>query len=106
MLKYVKILLVGGGALEHALAAALHSDSAVTELHAAPGNPGIGELATLHAVDQNDPEAIGDLAVNSKADLVVIGPEAPLVAGVSDAVQDRGTAAFGPTQAGAALVGL
>lgn len=101
----MKILLVGGGAREHALAAALHSDSAVTELHAAPGNPGIGELATLHAVNQNDPEAIGDLAVNLKADLVVIGPEAPLVAGVSDAVQNRGIPAFGPTQAAAALEG-
>ncbi|HLS03215.1 MAG TPA: phosphoribosylamine--glycine ligase, partial [Actinomycetales bacterium] len=101
----MKILLVGGGAREHALAAALHSDSAVTELHAAPGNPGIGQLATLHAVDQNDPEAVAELAVNLEADLVVIGPEAPLVAGVSDAVQNRGIPAFGPTQEAAALEG-
>ena len=101
----MKILLVGGGAREHALAAALHSDSAVTELHAAPGNPGIGQLATLHAVNQNDGEAIADLAVDLGIDLVVIGPEAPLVAGVSDAVQNRGIPAFGPTQEAAALEG-
>src|SRR5690625_1368377 len=103
MLKYAKIPLVGGGAREPALAAALRSDSAVTERHAAPGNPGIGELATLHAVNQSDPEAIGALAVNLKADLVVIGPEAPLVDGVSDAVQNSGINDFWTTQAATAL---
>ncbi|WP_084079364.1 phosphoribosylamine--glycine ligase [Demequina sp. NBRC 110057] len=101
----MKILLVGNGAREHALARALHLDPAVTELHAANGNPGIGRLATLHTVDQNDGIAVAALAANVKADLVVVGPEAPLVAGVADAVREIGIPVFGPSAEAALLEG-
>jgi phosphoribosylamine--glycine ligase len=101
----VKILVVGTGAREHALVRALSLDPAVTELHAAPGNPGIGALATLHAVDQLDGSAVADLAASLGAGLVVVGPEAPLVAGVADAVRAAGIPVFGPSAAGARLEG-
>ena len=76
-----------------------------TALHAAPGNPGIGALATLHAVDQLDGSAVAALATALAADLVVVGPEAPLVAGVADAVRAVGIPVFGPSAAGARLEG-
>jgi phosphoribosylamine--glycine ligase len=101
----VKILVVGTGAREHALTLALSQDPAVTELHAAPGNPGIGALATLHAVDQLDGAAVAALARQIGADLVVVGPEAPLVAGVSDAVRAVGIPVFGPSAEAARLEG-
>jgi len=101
----VKILVVGTGAREHAIIRALSLDPAVTELHAAPGNPGIGALATLHAVDQLDGAAVADLARTLGADLVVVGPEAPLVAGVADAVREAGIPVFGPSGAAARLEG-
>jgi phosphoribosylamine--glycine ligase len=101
----VKILVVGTGAREHALTLALSQDPAVTELHAAPGNPGIGALATLHAVDQLDGAAVAALAQDLGADLVVVGPEAPLVAGVSDAVRAVGIPVFGPSAEAARLEG-
>lgn len=101
----MKVLIVGSGAREHALARSLHLDPQVTELHAAPGNPGIGALATLHSQDANDGAAIAALAVNVRADLVVVGPEAPLVAGVADAVREVGIPCFGPTAAAAMLEG-
>jgi phosphoribosylamine--glycine ligase len=101
----VKILVVGTGAREHALTLALSRDPQVTELHAAPGNPGIGALATLHAVDQLDGGAVAGLAASLGADLVVVGPEAPLVAGVADAVRAAGIPVFGPSAAAARLEG-
>jgi phosphoribosylamine--glycine ligase len=101
----VKILVVGTGAREHALTLALSRDPQVTELHAAPGNPGIGALATLHAVDPLDGDAVAALATSLGADLVVVGPEAPLVAGVADAVRAAGVPAFGPSAAAARLEG-
>jgi len=101
----VKILVVGSGAREHALVRALSLDPAVTELHAAPGNPGIGTLATLHAVDALDGAAVAALATGLGADLVVVGPEAPLVAGVADAVRAAGIAVFGPSAQAARLEG-
>ncbi|GAA3799305.1 phosphoribosylamine--glycine ligase [Cellulomonas soli] len=101
----MKILVVGTGAREHALVRALSLDPAVTALHAAPGNPGIGALATLHEVDQLDGGAVATLAVQLGADLVVVGPEAPLVAGVGDAVRAAGIPVFGPSAAGARLEG-
>jgi phosphoribosylamine--glycine ligase len=102
----VRILVVGSGAREHALVRALAegSDGPHT-LHAAPGNPGIGELATLHAVDPVDGAAVAALAARVSADLVVVGPEAPLVAGVADAVRDAGVPAFGPSAEAAVLEG-
>jgi phosphoribosylamine--glycine ligase len=101
----VEILVVGGGAREHALVRALSLDLAVTGLHAAPGNPGIGELATLHAVDPLDGAAVAALAVRLGVGLVVVGPEAPLVAGVADAVRAAGIPAFGPSGEAARLEG-
>ena len=101
----MRTLVVGTGGREHALAIALARDPAVTEVHAAPGNPGIGEVATLHDVDPMDGAAVAALATAIGADLVVVGPEAPLVAGVADAVRDAGIACFGPSRAAARLEG-
>ncbi|UJP40080.1 phosphoribosylamine--glycine ligase [Cellulomonas palmilytica] len=101
----MKILVVGTGAREHAITRALALDPAVTQLHAAPGNPGIGEVATLHAVDPLDGAAVADLARELGADLVVVGPEAPLVAGVGDAVRAAGIPVFGPSAQAARLEG-
>ena len=101
----MKILVVGTGAREHAIVRALSHDPQVTALHAAPGNPGIGALAELHAVDALDPAAVAALAVELGVDLVVVGPEAPLVAGVADAVRAAGIAVFGPSAAAAQLEG-
>src|SRR5699024_10170043 len=86
---FVKILLIGSGAREHALARSLATDPATSELIVAPGNPGTAHIATNVAVDASDPAAVTALAREHDADLVVIGPEAPLVAGVADAVQPR-----------------
>jgi phosphoribosylamine--glycine ligase len=101
----VRVVLLGSGGREHALAAALAADPAVTELHAAPGNPGIGRLARLHPADLTDPEGLAGLAVELDADLVVIGPEVPLVAGAADAIRAKGIACFGPSRAAARLEG-
>ncbi len=101
----MEILVVGGGAREHALVRALSLDPSVTGVHAAPGNPGIGELATLHAVDPLDGPAVAALAASLGVGLVVVGPEAPLVAGVADAVRAAGIPAFGPSAAAAQLEG-
>jgi phosphoribosylamine--glycine ligase len=99
----VRILVIGAGGREHAIVRALGLDSAVTELHAAPGNPGIAALAQLHEVRATDPADVTRLARHLNADLVVIGPEAPLVAGVADAIREAGIAVFGP-DAGAARI--
>jgi phosphoribosylamine--glycine ligase len=101
----VKTLVIGTGGREPALALALSRDPSVTEVHAAPGNPGIGAVATLHEVDQMDGRAVAGLAASIGADLVVIGPEAPLVAGVADAVRQRGISCFGPSRLAAELEG-
>ncbi len=101
----VRVLVIGSGAREHALLRALTRDPAVGELHVAPGNAGTGELARSHQVRVEDPVAVADLAVALAADLVVIGPEAPLVAGVADEVRRRGIAVFGPSAAAARIEG-
>ncbi|SDS98152.1 phosphoribosylamine--glycine ligase [Nocardioides scoriae] len=101
----MKTLVIGTGGREHALALALSRDPGVSEVHAAPGNPGIAAVATLHDVDPLDGRAVGDLAVALGIDLVVVGPEAPLVAGVADAVRARGISCFGPSQEAARLEG-
>jgi phosphoribosylamine---glycine ligase len=101
----MKVLLVGGGGREHALARALARDLDVTELHAVPGNPGIASLATLHEADVLDGAAMADLASALGVDLVVVGPEAPLVAGVADAVRRKGIACFGPGAEAARIEG-
>ncbi|HWV27373.1 MAG TPA: phosphoribosylamine--glycine ligase [Aeromicrobium sp.] len=101
----MKTLVIGTGGREHALALALSRDPGVAEVHAAPGNPGIATCATLHDVDPLDGSAVAALARSIGADLVVVGPEAPLVAGVADAVRDAGIACFGPSAAAAQLEG-
>ncbi len=101
----MRVLLLGSGGREHALARALAAGSDVAELHAAPGNPGIGQLAELHDIAPADPAAVTALTVRLAADLVVIGPEAPLVAGVADAVRATGFRCFGPDRAAAMIEG-
>jgi phosphoribosylamine--glycine ligase len=101
----VRVLLLGSGGREHALARALAADPEVTDLHAAPGNPGIGELATLHDAAPADPEQVTALAKRTGADLVVIGPETPLIAGVPDALRAAGLRVFGPDRAAAMIEG-
>ena len=101
----MKILLVGSGGREHALALGLKADKSCTELHAAPGNPGIAEFATLHQVAITDNSAICDLAKKLEVDLVVVGPEVPLVNGVADVLRSAGFAVFGPSKAAAQLEG-
>ena len=98
-------LVVGSGAREHALVRALRRDPQVNDVHVAPGNAGIAQDAHVHPVDALDGEAVADLAASLGADLVIIGPEAPLVAGVADAVRARGIACFGPGAQAARLEG-
>lgn len=101
----MKVLLIGSGGREHALATGLAADSEVSELHAAPGNPGIGAIAKLHPLSILDNEAIGKLAQSLAIDLVVIGPELPLVNGLADHLRALNIAVFGPSKAAAQLEG-
>ncbi|MBA3347908.1 MAG: phosphoribosylamine--glycine ligase, partial [Actinobacteria bacterium] len=100
----MKVLLVGSGGREHALAWKLTQRPDV-ELHAAPGNPGIAALGQCHPVRAEDGEALLGLARSLHADLVVIGPEGPLVAGVADELRHAGLAVFGPGRAAARIEG-
>src|SRR5690606_19980549 len=104
-LRDMKILVVGSGAREHAIARALSSDSTVHQVLVAPGNPGTARIATNLPVDPLDPDAVAALAVEHGVDLVVVGPEAPLVAGVADAVRAAGVPCFGPGAEAARLEG-
>lgn len=101
----VKTLVIGTGGREHALALSLSRDAQVEEVHAAPGNPGIAAFAPVHDVDPMDGAAVADLATRLGVDLVIVGPEAPLVAGVADAVRAVGIACFGPSAAAAQIEG-
>ena len=101
----MQVLVIGAGGREHALTLALTRDPNVTAVHAAPGNPGMAGICTLHDVDPVDGAAVADLARELGADLVVIGPEAPLVAGVADAVRAAGISCFGPSAEAARLEG-
>jgi phosphoribosylamine--glycine ligase len=101
----VKVLIVGSGAREHALAWRLAQGPALTELHAAPGNPGIASLGRCHPVRADDGDGLLSLALTVKADLAVIGPEAPLVAGVADLLRQNGIAVFGPSASAARIEG-
>jgi phosphoribosylamine--glycine ligase len=101
----MKILLVGSGGREHALALGLKADSACTELHVAPGNPGIADIATIHPLDVTNNSAIAQLAQELSVDFVVIGPEVPLVNGAADVVRALGIPVFGPSKAAAQLEG-
>ncbi|MFJ9816106.1 phosphoribosylamine--glycine ligase [Streptomyces sp. NPDC101151] len=101
----MKVLVIGSGAREHALCRSLSLDPDVTALHCAPGNAGIAEVAELHQVDALDGKAVAALAGGLGAELVVVGPEAPLVAGVADAVREVGIPVFGPSGEAAQLEG-
>jgi phosphoribosylamine--glycine ligase len=103
----VKVLVIGTGAREHAIVKALALDPSVEAVIAAPGNPGIDAIASCRELPQGilDGEGVAALAAELGVDLVVVGPEAPLVAGVADAVRGRGIACFGPSAAAARLEG-
>jgi phosphoribosylamine--glycine ligase len=101
----LRVLVIGSGGREHALSLALSRDPAVVELHAAPGNPGTAALGANHRIDPLDGGAAARLAGRLGVNLVVVGPEAPLVAGVADAVRETGIACFGPSAAAAQLEG-
>lgn len=101
----MKILLVGSGGREHALALGLQADTACTELHVAPGNPGIAEFAQTHPIAITDNSALASLAQSLAVDLVVIGPEVPLVNGAADVIRALGIPVFGPSKAAAQLEG-
>ena len=101
----MKILLVGSGGREHALAKALTQDPTLKALHCAPGNPGIGKFAQLHNVATEDINGIATLAKELQVDLVVVGPEAPLVHGLADLLHEMAIPCFGPSTAAAQLEG-
>jgi len=101
----VRVLLLGSGGREHALARALVADPDVSDLHAAPGNPGLAAVAATHPVDLADIAAVTALARSIGAGLVVVGPEAPLVAGLADRLKAAGIACFGPSRRAAMLEG-
>lgn len=101
----MNILVIGSGAREHALVTALRADASVEQIVCAPGNAGIARDVEVRPIDVTDADAIGDLAVELDVDLVVIGPEVPLVAGAADAVRARGIPCFGPSAEAARLEG-
>ena len=101
----MRVLLVGSGGREHALAWKLAQSPSLTSLHAAPGNPGIAALGTCHPVRADDGEGLLALARSLAVDLVVVGPETPLVAGVGDTLRHAGLAVFGPSAAAAQIEG-
>src|SRR6266540_5713334 len=101
----MRILVVGSGGREHALAWKISRSPAVRELFAAPGNPGIARVAQPVALDARDVDAIARFAREKQIDLVVVGPEAPLVAGLADRVAKEGIAVFGPSAAAAEIEG-
>jgi phosphoribosylamine--glycine ligase len=101
----VRVLIAGSGGREHALAWALARSDPPVELHAAPGNPGIAALATCHPVRTEDADGLLGLARSLETDLVVFGPEAPIVAGAGDRLRGAGIAVFGPSAAAARIEG-
>lgn len=101
----MKVLVVGSGGREHALAWKLAQAPDLTQLHVAPGNPGIATLGDCHPVRAEDGESLLGLARNLAVDLAVIGPEAPLVAGVADELRHAGVAVFGPGRRAARIEG-
>ena len=101
----MRVLLLGSGGRESTMAAALQRSPAVTELIAAPGNPGIARVAEVSSIDAADPAEVCSLAQRCRPDLVVVGPEAPLVAGVSDALRAENHPVFGPDREAARIEG-
>jgi phosphoribosylamine--glycine ligase len=101
----VKVLVVGSGGREHALAWKIAQSEALEELHAAPGNPGMAGLASCHPIRTDDVEGLLGLCRQHEVDLVVVGPEAPLVAGIADRLRAAGVTVFGPSEAAARIEG-
>jgi phosphoribosylamine---glycine ligase len=101
----VRVLVVGSGGREHALAWKLAQSPSLTELHAAPGNPGVASVAECHPIRADDPEGLLGLARSLEVDLVVVGPELPLVLGLADALRRFGFLVFGPSAAAARIEG-
>lgn len=101
----MRVLVIGSGAREHALLTALRRDPAVEYLAVAPGNAGTAAIADQHDVDGASPDEVTALARRLNVDLVVIGPEGPLVRGVADAVRAAGIACFGPSREAARIEG-
>jgi len=101
----VRVLVIGSGAREHALLLALRDDPQVDALFVAPGNAGTALIAEQHPVDITSAEEVVELAQRVRSDLVVIGPEIPLVLGVADALRDAGVACFGPSEDAARIEG-
>jgi phosphoribosylamine--glycine ligase len=101
----VRVLVVGSGGREHSLAWKLAQSPELDELHAAPGNPGIAAHGTCHPVRADDAEGLLELSRTFEIDLVVVGPEAPLVSGVGDELRHAGVSVFGPTSAAARIEG-
>ncbi|HEX8509751.1 MAG TPA: phosphoribosylamine--glycine ligase [Propionibacteriaceae bacterium] len=101
----MSVLVVGSGGREHALALALSSDPGVTAVHVTPGNPGTAQVATNHLCESMDGPGVAMLAGQLGVDLVVVGPEAPLVAGMADVVTAAGIPCFGPSRAAAQIEG-
>ncbi|MEO6941924.1 MAG: phosphoribosylamine--glycine ligase [Terrimesophilobacter sp.] len=101
----MRILLLGSGAREHAILSALLAEDAGHEVIVGPGNAGIADEATTIALDPENPRVVADFAADNDIELVIVGPEAPLVAGVADAVRARGIAVFGPSKAAAQMEG-
>src|SRR5260370_32789931 len=99
----MRVLVVGSGGREHALAWAISASPLVDRLFCAPGNAGIAEEAECIAIGATDIKALVEICRNERIDFVVVGPEAPLVLGLVDAPEAEGTAAFGPTPAPAAM---
>ncbi|MGE6781340.1 phosphoribosylamine--glycine ligase [Ensifer adhaerens] len=101
----MKVLLIGSGGREHALAWKIAQSPKLTKLYAAPGNPGIAEEAEIVALDTDDHAAVAEFCLKEKIDFVVVGPEGPLVAGIADVLRAAGIAVFGPSAAAAQLEG-
>jgi phosphoribosylamine--glycine ligase len=102
---HMHVLVVGSGAREHAICLALAADPGVSALVCAPGNAGTAQIAEQRPLNLGDPDEVAALAVKLGADLVIVGPEAPLVAGVADAIRSVGIPCFGPSGSAAQLEG-
>ena len=101
----MRVLLIGSGGREHALAWKLAASPLLTKLYAAPGNPGVAKEAELVKLDIADHAAVATFCKNNAIDLVVVGPEGPLVAGIADDLRDQGIRVFGPSKRAARLEG-